>query len=670
MSTKQDEISISEFKKTVRSWKVPSMEQEKIEEDEQADFWKKMSYPRRFRAYWKVHGPEYGFLAVVVSMQFAFGVWQMVKYLTTSPFRETFGWGVVLAKTSAGVLYPTLFFLILSMCRWLSTALRRFYWISRFVNWDLSQKFHVKMSIVTLVFASLHAVGHLTGSMLYASRPAQQDNVAALLGSGAIPRPYIHWIRSLPGWTGLVSFGIFWLIGLTSLPWVRRKNYELFQLGHLLMFPIFGFLMAHGTMGYLQWPMLGYFLAFPVLLVLVERVVRTCNGFSPLPAYLEILDRETVVITVRIPSYRDFDYRAGQYVFLQIPKISRWQWHPFTISTCIGSGMQLHIKTDGNWTKRLRKFGTDGEPNKIKIGIDGPYGAPAQRFYDYEQTVIVGSGIGVTPFSGILTDLQVREEQRLGFKWRPSPYQKVRESRLPSSQTSRHHLSGMTSDGDKPQDSNESGHHNNTTNPHLDRFPEYQLPHHHISQGGNSLTSYYDDYDLDAYKRVDFHWMVRNRNNLLWFSDLLNRIYMTASLERTDHHTNVDFRVCTHVTQKRKELSTHIFRWLLEKHRTPDHPESPITGLINPTHFGRPDMRRIMDDHYAEMVDLLAAKRMAFKDDSKKLKELQDGLKVGVFFCGAPVVGYQLADRCRMLTARGRQEKTYIEYYFMMEVFG
>jgi dual oxidase len=33
-------------------------------------------------------------------------------------------------------------------------------------------------------------------------------------------------------------------------------------------------------------------------------------------------------------------------------------------------------------------------------------------------------------------------------------------------------------------------------------------------------------------------------------------------------------------------------------------------------------------------------------------------------------VGYQLADACRALTARGREEKTFVEYHFMMEVFG
>ncbi|KAI4728763.1 hypothetical protein E4T49_03546 [Aureobasidium sp. EXF-10728] len=660
MLTNKDHVPTAEFKEVVRSWEIPSMEQEKKQKDEQEAFVRKMSYARRFRAYWEVHGPEYGFLAVVVAMQLAFGIWQLVKYLTTAPYRETFGWGVVLAKTSAGVLYPTMFFLVLSMCRWLSTALRRFYWISRFVNWDLSQAFHIKMSIVALVFASLHAIGHLTGSMLYASRPAQQDEVAAFLGPQAVPRPYVAWLQSLPGWTGLVSFGFFWIIGATSLPYVRRRSYEVFQLGHLLMFPIFALLMAHGTLGYLQWPMMGYFLAFPVLLVLVERIVRICNGFSTLLACLEVLDEETVCITVEMPASRNFDYRAGQYVLLQVPELSLWQWHPFTISTCVGNDLQLHIKTDGNWTGRLHSLGSSREAVKVKIGIDGPYGAPAQRFYDFEQTMIVGAGIGVTPFSGILTDLQVRSEQRKSAKrWRPLRHQRSADSRRKSQQIDCQNAEVANASDDEKSKAD---------SPLFECSPAPKLGEHGMLRSQEeSLGIDLSTFDLDTYKRVDFHWMVRDRNNLLWFSNLLNHI--SASLS-TDYHSRIDFRINTHVTLKRKRLSTHIFWWLLEKHRTAEHPESPITGLINPTHFGRPDMQLIMDAHYKDMCSLLAAKRELHKGDEKELDKLGNGFKVGVFFCGAPVIGYQLADRCRALTARGREDKTFIEYHFMMEVFG
>lgn len=127
--------------------------------------------------------------------------------------------------------------------------------------------------------------------------------------------------------------------------------------------------------------------------------------------------------------------------------------------------------------------------------------------------------------------------------------------------------------------------------------------------------------------------MVRDRNNLLWFSDLLN--YISVTTASSSSPSNIDFRITTHVTQKRESLATHIFRWLLEKHRTPEHPESPVTGLINATHFGRPDMKTIMNKHYKDMCVLLVAKKDLYRNDEKKLEDLEVESRLG-FSSAAP----------------------------------
>ena len=490
------------------------------------------------------------------------------------------------------------------MSRWVSTLLRRNYIVSRFVNWDLSQSFHIKMSIVALVFATIHAIGHLTGSFVFGSKPGRQQNVAAVLGQDAVPRYYIDYVRSVPGWTGLTALGCFYLLAILSMPQVRKWSYEVFQLGHLLMFPIIGLMCAHGTAGLLQWPMFGYWLAFPTLLVIFERLQRFALGFFPIVADLELLDGETVAITTRIPKYRFWPYKAGQYVFVQVPKLSFFQWHPFTVSTCTGKSMQVHIKADGDWTNALRDLAKSGTKN-LKIGIDGPFGAPAQRFYDFEYSMVFGAGIGVTPFSGILTDLQEHELER------------------------------SDSSGSESQ-----------------------------SQSRENVTAQPSPYE--GHKRVDFHWMVRDKNDLLWFSDLLNEV--TRSSEKTESRSNLDIRIQTYVTQKRKEISTHVFRWLIEKYLTPEHPQSYLTGLLNPTHFGRPELGSIMEEHYEDMCKVLAER--AKEGEKWAGKGKVDEVKVGIFFCGPPVIGVQLADRCRALTARGRAEGRKVEYHFMMEVFG
>ena len=346
----------------------------------------------------------------------------------------------------------------------------------------------------------------------------------------------------------------------------------------------------------------GILARIPTLLVLLERSTRILLGFHKVPASLEVLDDDTVVISANIPHYRLWPYKAGQYVLLQVPQISFFQWHPFTISTCIGNEMQVHIKTDGDWTAKLR-----GMAGLKYVGIDGPFGAPAQRFYDFDQAMVVGPGIGVTPFSGILTDLQSREDHH----W---------------SQGRRHSRSASRTTSRRPSVQSEKA------------FPE-------DSTAGKS------NIDLSRYRRVDFHWIVPDKNHLLWFSDLLTLI------SSGPHNPNLDIRIQTHVTQKRKNIGKHVFRWLLEKHRTKDHPASPLTGLINPTRSGRPDLPAIMDRHYEEMLEL-------FRRDGKRKR------RVGVFFCGAPVIGHQLADLCQELTLRRREEVMGVEYHFMMKVFG
>lgn len=40
-----------------------------------------------------------------------------------------------------------------------------------------------------------------------------------------------------------------------------------------------------------------------------------------------------------------------------------------------------------------------------RLYIDGPYGAPAQDYLKYDVLLLVGLGIGATPFISILKDL-------------------------------------------------------------------------------------------------------------------------------------------------------------------------------------------------------------------------------------------------------------------------
>ena len=85
------------------------------------------------------------------------------------------------------------------------------------------------------------------------------------------------------------------------------------------------------------------------------------------------------------------------------------EFHPFTITSSPQDDfISLHIRAIGPWTKGLRKLLADVENDLIqkpKMLIDGPFGEGHQNWTNFEISVLVGAGIGVTPFASIIKDL-------------------------------------------------------------------------------------------------------------------------------------------------------------------------------------------------------------------------------------------------------------------------
>ncbi len=49
-----------------------------------------------------------------------------------------------------------------------------------------------------------------------------------------------------------------------------------------------------------------------------------------------------------------FQYVGGQYVFICVPSLSLWEWHPFSLSSHpTADKVTLHIRVLGDWTKKL-----------------------------------------------------------------------------------------------------------------------------------------------------------------------------------------------------------------------------------------------------------------------------------------------------------------------------
>ena len=42
----------------------------------------------------------------------------------------------------------------------------------------------------------------------------------------------------------------------------------------------------------------------------------------------------------------------GQYVFINVPELAKFQWHPFTLTSAPGDDyLSVHVRAAGDWTK-------------------------------------------------------------------------------------------------------------------------------------------------------------------------------------------------------------------------------------------------------------------------------------------------------------------------------
>ena len=69
-------------------------------------------------------------------------------------------------------------------------------------------------------------------------------------------------------------------------------------------------------------------------------------------------------------------------MFINVPRISKFQWHPFTVSS--NSNMEADklsvvIKTEGSWSQKLYKE-LSSSPDHLEVSVEGPYGPTSLHF--------------------------------------------------------------------------------------------------------------------------------------------------------------------------------------------------------------------------------------------------------------------------------------------------
>jgi NADPH oxidase len=268
-------------------------------------------------------------------------------------------------------------------------------------------------------------------------------------------------------------------------------------------------------------------------------VPATKDWLTPPSRPLICLPADVVEIQFSKPSFK---YKAGQWLFLQLPEVSRYQWHPFTITSCpYDPYVSVHVRQVGDFTRALGDaLGAGTAQAKLydvvdpmamyevalqngekmpTIRIDGPYGAPAEDVFSNEIAVLIGTGIGVTPWASILKNIW-------HLRTRPNPPTRLR--------------------------------------------------------------------------RVEFIWVCRDTSSFEWFQTLLSSLEAQSTEEaRAGGSSAIEFlKIHTYLTQKLDiDDTTNIVL------NSVGSDVDPLTELKSRTNFGRPNFQKIFNSMRDGILD-------------------------------------------------------------------
>lgn len=237
-----------------------------------------------------------------------------------------------------------------------SLTYMRSHGLSTYLPLDHHVYLHKLTGIVISVFSLVHTIMHLFNFSIIVVNDPKINAGHYTIGEWLLTdRPGLFGL--IPGCanpTGMALFSILLIMFICSQPFVRRKgSFEVFYWTHLLYIPFWILTLFHGP-NFWKW----FFV--PGIIYIVERILRFVwmkgeHGKTYISSGL-LLPSKVIHLVIKRPF--NFNFRPGDYVFVNIPAIANYEWHPFTISSAPEQEdyMWLHIRTVGEWTNRLYRY--------------------------------------------------------------------------------------------------------------------------------------------------------------------------------------------------------------------------------------------------------------------------------------------------------------------------
>ncbi|XP_008273846.1 NADPH oxidase 1 [Stegastes partitus] len=377
--------------------------------------------------------------------------------------RHLLGSALAWARAPAAVLNFNCLLILLPVCRNLLSLIRgSFVCCSRTMRKQLDKNlsFHKLVAYMIALMTAVHMIAHLLNVEWYNnSRQGVYDNLSTALSNLADTdnTTYLNPIRTtnldpqqiptyfvfttIAGLTGVIITLALILIITSSMEVIRRSYFEVFWYTHHLFIIFFAGLVFHGAGRIVRsqqttdpphnftfckdrsddwgkipecpvpqfaggFPQTWMWVIGPMILYIFERVLRFIRYMQTVK-YRKIVMRPSKVLELQLVK-NGFKMEVGQYVFLNCLAISQLEWHPFTMTSAPEEDFfSVHIRSAGDWTDKLIDImqklpeGAQGP----KMGVDGPFGTASEDVFDYEVSMLVGAGIGVTPFASILKSI-------------------------------------------------------------------------------------------------------------------------------------------------------------------------------------------------------------------------------------------------------------------------
>ncbi|KAK4565033.1 hypothetical protein RGQ29_006900 [Quercus rubra] len=448
---------------------------------------------------------------------------------------QVMGYCVATAKGAAETLKLNMALILLPVCRntltWLRSTRAR-----SFIPFDDNINFHKTIACAIAIGIFTHAGTHLACDFPRIINSSPEDFALIASDVGNTRPTYKGLLSGVEGVTGIAMVVLMTISFTLATRGFRRNLVKLPEpFNRLTGFNAFWY--SHHLLGRLyfancSWNLLSWmYISVPLLLYIVERTVRTCRSERYSVKVLKVSGLPGNVFSLDMSKPQGFKYESGQYIFLQCPTISPFEWHPFSFTSASGDDcLSVHIRMVGDWTQELKRI-FRGQPRLL---VDGPYGAPAQDYKNYDVLLLVGLGIGATPFISILRDLL-----------------------------------------------------NNTTEEQQDSTTETSRSDDRLnSYTSSNVTPGSGNKKLQRVKSAHFYWVTREPGSFEWFKGVMDQV------AEMDHKGQIELHnYLTSVYEEHDARSTLITMVQALNHAK--HGIDILSGTRVRTHFARPNWKEV-----------------------------------------------------------------------------